>query len=127
MICYSLLSLQNSSQTNAALGSNLSLRGTVECDASVMDSKGNFGAVGAVEGIGWARGRHGRYRVGAWEPWKVQGWPVGGMEGTGWAHGSRGRYRMGPWEAWKVQGGPMGAVEGTGWAHRRRQRCRVGP
>ena len=41
---------QNSSQTNAAIGSNLSLSGTVECDASIMDGQGNFGAVGAVKG-----------------------------------------------------------------------------
>lgn len=43
--------LENSPQTNAALGSNLSLSGGVECDASVMDGQGNFGAVGAVEGV----------------------------------------------------------------------------
>lgn len=42
--------LQNSVHTNAALGSNLSLAGTVECDASIMDGQGNFGAVGAVGG-----------------------------------------------------------------------------
>ena len=43
--------LQNSSHTNAALGSNLSLSGAVECDASIMDGQGNFGAVGAVGGM----------------------------------------------------------------------------
>ena len=45
-----LLLFQNSTHTNAAIGSNLSLSGTVECDASIMDGDGNFGAVGAVEG-----------------------------------------------------------------------------
>ncbi len=48
MVCFLLL--QNSVHTNAALGSNLSLAGTVECDASIMDGQGNFGAVGAVGG-----------------------------------------------------------------------------
>lgn len=43
--------LEKSCQTNAAMGSNLSLMGTVECDASIMDGHGNFGAVGAVEGV----------------------------------------------------------------------------
>ena len=42
--------LQDSPLTNAGLGSNLSLTGTVECDASIMEGGGGYGAVGAVQG-----------------------------------------------------------------------------
>lgn len=42
--------LQDSPLTNAGIGSNLSLTGTVECDASLMDGSGGYGAVGALQG-----------------------------------------------------------------------------
>mmetsp|Transcript_29962 Transcript_29962/g.84525 ORF Transcript_29962/g.84525 Transcript_29962/m.84525 type:complete len:466 (+) Transcript_29962:124-1521(+) len=44
-------SLEANPLTNAALGSNLTLDGRAECDASIVDSDGNFGAVGAVPGV----------------------------------------------------------------------------
>jgi taspase (threonine aspartase 1) len=34
--------------TNAGYGSNLSVMGTVECDATIVDHLGRSGAVGAV-------------------------------------------------------------------------------
>ncbi len=43
--------LQDSEVCNAGHGSNLSFEGVVECDASVMEGDGTFGAVGAVSGM----------------------------------------------------------------------------
>ncbi|CAG5132532.1 unnamed protein product, partial [Candidula unifasciata] len=44
--------LENDECTNAGRGSNLSMQGTVECDASVMDGHSLlFGAVGALSGV----------------------------------------------------------------------------
>ncbi|KAG1055903.1 hypothetical protein G6F43_002163 [Rhizopus delemar] len=44
--------LEDEPLTNAGYGSSLTLRGTVECDAGLMEGKtGTFGAVGAVSGV----------------------------------------------------------------------------
>ncbi|KAG6866709.1 hypothetical protein C0991_011368 [Blastosporella zonata] len=43
--------LENDPHLNAGYGSNLTLEGTVECDAAVMDGHSDFGSVGAVSGI----------------------------------------------------------------------------
>ncbi|RDB24942.1 Threonine aspartase 1 [Hypsizygus marmoreus] len=44
--------LEDNPNLNAGYGSNLTLHGTVECDAAIMDGRsGDFGSVGAVSGI----------------------------------------------------------------------------
>jgi len=45
-----LKSLEDNEITNSGYGSNLSIDGTVECDASIMEDSGRSGAVGAVWG-----------------------------------------------------------------------------
>ena len=40
--------LEDKEITNAGFGSNLSMDGTVECDATIVDHYGRSGAVGAV-------------------------------------------------------------------------------
>ncbi|KAJ6499065.1 asparaginase [Mycena sanguinolenta] len=52
LVEHSIVSLEDASILNAGYGSNLTLSGTVECDAALMDSRaGDFGSVGAVSGI----------------------------------------------------------------------------
>ncbi|KAF8919830.1 asparaginase [Mucidula mucida] len=47
-----MIILENDPCLNAGFGSNLTLEGTVECDASIIDGKAqSFGSVGAVQGI----------------------------------------------------------------------------
>lgn len=43
--------LEDDPHCNAGLGSNLTMEGNVECDASVMEDTGAFGAVAAVAGM----------------------------------------------------------------------------
>lgn len=45
--------LEDKEITNAGFGSNLSMDGTVECDATIVDHYGRSGAVGAV-GCMWS-------------------------------------------------------------------------
>lgn len=43
--------LENSELTNAGPGSNLTMNGFVECDATIVDHRGQSGAVGAARGV----------------------------------------------------------------------------
>eukprot|EP01025_Chloroclados_australasicus_P055942 TRINITY_DN6868_c0_g1_i1.p1 TRINITY_DN6868_c0_g1~~TRINITY_DN6868_c0_g1_i1.p1 ORF type:complete len:416 (-),score=52.93 TRINITY_DN6868_c0_g1_i1:549-1727(-) len=43
--------MEDDPRTNCGYGSTLTLDGHVECDASIMDGSGLFGAVGAVRGV----------------------------------------------------------------------------
>ncbi|PIL36184.1 hypothetical protein GSI_01844 [Ganoderma sinense ZZ0214-1] len=53
MTCIAISTLEDDGCLNAGYGSNLTLSGTTECDASVMDGNtGDFGAVGSVSGAG---------------------------------------------------------------------------
>ena len=45
--------LEDKEITNAGFGSNLSMDGNVECDATIVDHYGRSGAVGAV-GCTWS-------------------------------------------------------------------------
>lgn len=48
-VCVAVSALENDPITNTGFGSNLTLCGTVECDASIMDGRSlRFGAVGAL-------------------------------------------------------------------------------
>ena len=47
----SLRILEDKEITNAGYGSNLSIDGTVECDATIVDHLGRSGACGAVPGM----------------------------------------------------------------------------
>ena len=42
--------LEKDACLNAGYGSNLTIDGQVECDASIMNDSGEFGSIGAVSG-----------------------------------------------------------------------------
>ena len=46
--CHAVAVLEDDSRFNAGMGSHLRADGTVEMDAAVIDSSGNFGAVAAI-------------------------------------------------------------------------------
>jgi len=50
-VTHAISLLENDEITNAGFGSNLNLIGQVECDASLMQGNGAFGAVGAVSAL----------------------------------------------------------------------------
>jgi len=50
VVIASISVLENNACLNAGYGSNLTIDGQVECDASVMSDSGGFGSVGAVSG-----------------------------------------------------------------------------
>ena len=52
--------LEDKDITNAGFGSNLTIEGIVECDATIVDHYGRSGAVGAVGGTELV-------------PWQIQG------------------------------------------------------
>ncbi|CEL60962.1 threonine aspartase [Rhizoctonia solani AG-1 IB] len=47
----SIVAMEDDQHFNAGTGSNLTIVGTVECDASIMNSAEDFGAVGAMRGV----------------------------------------------------------------------------
>ena len=51
MVEKAIRSLENDERLNAGYGSNLTIEGTVECDASIMHGSGLFGGVGALSGM----------------------------------------------------------------------------
>ncbi|KAJ7497469.1 asparaginase [Mycena latifolia] len=52
MVENAIVSLEDSALLNAGYGSNLTLDGTVECDAAIMDGRtSDFASVGAVSGV----------------------------------------------------------------------------